>query len=163
MNVPIFRAWSNKYNKMFRVTEISQDREGYTHGLIDAETEDEFRPTQDEFQNNKFVWIGRVNFTSSPSGRTSGLFQDPNEERFILMQYSGLTGSYEKDFIFEGDIISYEDEYGEHNKGQVIKEKGAFYFRPISRVKQEDILLNLINDVSEIIGNIYENDNLLTA
>ncbi|MGG4324060.1 YopX family protein [Bacillus sonorensis] len=170
-----FRAWSNKYQHMFRVREITQDRNGYTHGTIDEEFENEFEPEFD----TPFAWVGRVDFTKSPDGEQSGLFQDPDEEPFYLMQYTGLKDKNRKE-IYEGDIIHCVhwffdgNEIEEHFTASVGFRDGSFTLENINSRYYSDYTfeengkgicwigdINYCDEDYEIIGNIYQNPDLL--
>lgn len=132
-----FRAWSNKYKRMFRVNEISIELNGYTHGTVYAS------------------WVGRVNFTTPPDGKTAGLFQDPNDEPFILMQYTGLKDRNSRE-IYEGDIIRDDDGF----LWRVYFEDGKFRARGGEYVEVDD-LNEFCPYWCTVIGNIYENPELL--
>ena len=85
-------------------------------------------------------------------------------------QYTGLNDENGKE-IYEGDIIefSYDMFVGNFDtfvaKGKVVFEEGAFYvevFENERTTKDEAYLLYSINlDTIEVIGNIYENEELL--
>ena len=87
-----------------------------------------------------------------------------------VMQYTGLNDENEKE-IYEGDIIefSYDMFVGNFDtfvaKGKVVFEEGAFYvevFENERTTKDEAYLLYSINlDTIEVIGNIYDNPELL--
>lgn len=87
-----------------------------------------------------------------------------------LEQYTGLKDENGKE-IYEGDIIefSYDMFVGNFNtfvaKGKVVFEEGAFYvevFENERTTEDEAYLLYSINlDTIEVIGNIYENKELL--
>lgn len=87
-----------------------------------------------------------------------------------LGQYTGLKDENGKE-IYEGDIIefSYDMFVGNFNtfvaKGKVVFEEGAFYvevFENERTTEDEAYLLYSINlDTIEVIGNIYENKELL--
>ncbi|KKB72465.1 YopX family protein [Bacillus sp. TH008] len=155
-----FRAWSNKYQHMFRVREITQDRNGYTHGTIDEEFENEFEPEFD----TPFAWVGRVDFTKSPDGEQSGLFQDPDEEPFYLMQYTGLKDKNRKE-IYEGDVVKFKSVYYENKiMKAVVKFKdslGAFVFDMGD--DQGTWIMNASMREIEVIGDVYRNPDLLEA
>ena len=86
-------------------------------------------------------------------------------------QYTGLKDENGKE-IYEGDIIefSYDMFVGNFDtfiaKGKVVFEEGAFYvevFENERTTKDEEYLLYSINlDTIEVIGNIYDNPELLT-
>ena len=74
----------------------------------------------------------------------------------IWMQFTGLTDSKGKE-IYEGDIIKYFNRYGEKQKiNPVVFDLGMFC------INDDDIYVKLsqANRV-EVIGNIYENPELL--
>ena len=85
-------------------------------------------------------------------------------------QYTGLKDENGKK-IFEGDIIefSYDVFVGNFDtfiaKGKVVFEEGAFYVKCLENergTKDETYLLYSINiDTIEVIGNIYDNPDLL--
>ena len=97
-------------------------------------------------------------------------FIAPESTAMILMQYTGLKDKNGNE-IYEGDIIdfSYDMFVGNFNtyvaKGIVIFEEGAFYVQCLENenmTKDESYLLYTINiDTIEIIGNIYNNPELL--
>ena len=87
-----------------------------------------------------------------------------------VMQYTGLNDENGKE-IYEGDIIefSYDMFVGNFDtfvaKGKIVFEEGAFYvevFENERTTKDEAYLLYSINlDTIEVIGNIYENPDLV--
>ena len=87
----------------------------------------------------------------------------------VLMQCTGLKDKNGK-LIYEGDIISVkiktqdafnvEEYYSENYKGEIIFKEGEFAIRVIDTKKQPISLYYYANGC-EIIGNIYENPELL--
>jgi hypothetical protein len=77
-------------------------------------------------------------------------------ERFVVMQYTGLRDKNHKE-IYEGDIIKSKLD----NIGKVIWKDSMAAFYII--FKQGNDLLEGWNRDGEVIGNIYENPELLTG
>ena len=81
-----------------------------------------------------------------------------------LMQFTGLKDK-NKARIYEGDIITYrwEDRKGDEVVNHVIKwENGRFLMCPIRSIAQTwNIHLHPYNEEAEVIGNIYENPELI--
>lgn len=106
----------------------------------------------------------------------------PNSKDLILMQYTGLKDRNGKD-VYEGDILSYKHiAYTDCSKTRIeeIEEESfieiityapmASIVKPHSKnvrclgydsVNKECLILDLTSDEVEIIGNIYENPELL--
>lgn len=74
-------------------------------------------------------------------------------------QFTGLHDKNGKE-IYEGDIIKYKDSRGQHIE-KVIFDKGCFY-AGIHNGSSTRVAPKLINTrISEVIGNIYDNPELL--
>jgi uncharacterized phage protein (TIGR01671 family) len=87
---------------------------------------------------------------------TDAEFKKVLRNNYIIVQYTGLLDKHGVK-IFEGDILSYRGDYMVNSyKGEVIFKGGAF----IDNYWEEKIsdLKNV-----EVIGNIYENKDLLEA
>lgn len=90
----------------------------------------------------------------------------PRDENIILMQSTGLFDENGVE-IFEGDIVQFEDYYEVSdslyiNKGIIEWCQGGFHVTNRDSVLMEDLLDGDSLDVT-IIGNIYENKELLDA
>ncbi len=77
----------------------------------------------------------------------------PYQPSFILMQYTGLKDKNGKE-IYEGDIVKYKKMIG-----KIIFFNGSFVLSDFTEENEWE--LGVINQEVEIIGNIYENSNLL--
>lgn len=91
---------------------------------------------------------------------SDGLFYHPLHEEFgILMQFTGLKDKNGKE-IYEGDVVKCNEHQGE------VKWNGI-YLLPFDYISTLDfahrVRPNYIENETEIIGNIYENPELLTV
>ncbi len=76
----------------------------------------------------------------------------------VALQFTGLTDSKNQE-IYEGDIIRFESEPGEKITRKIVFESGRF---GIWRgEKTSSFLLSPWTDTCEIVGNIFENSELL--
>lgn len=111
-----------------------------------------------------------------------GLFLPTEDEDLILMQYTGLKDKNGKE-IYEGDVLSYKHiTYSDCSKTKIeeIEEESFIEIityspmtsivKPHSKnvkcfgydnVNKECLILDLTSDEVEVIGNIYENPELL--
>lgn len=88
--------------------------------------------------------------------RHSFPLHDVIDEGWPLMQFTGLTDKNGKE-IYEGDIVQNYDFNGHMSRYKVAYFENGFYLFRDKRAKF-DIWWNLV----EVIGNIYENPELLT-
>lgn len=131
--------------------------------------------------NKEMLEVQELDYQNSYNGqpmvRTTMYNDHFDTEDMILMQYTGLKDENGKE-IYEGDIIefSYDTFTGNFDtkigKGTIEFISGAFYIKPfeIEGKKIKDIengewfLLYSVNeDTLEVIGNIYDNPELLEA
>ena len=77
---------------------------------------------------------------------------------FVLMQYTGVKDKYGKE-IYEGDIVRYND----RQIGVIVWEHTSFVLKLLNDKKNTIILWYDVDtkDNIEVIGNIYENPELL--
>ena len=146
-----FRCWDKTARKMRQVIEIV-----FNAGM--------YYDTNDN--TVKLIWVKGHDIIDN---KDIALEREHKNE-YILMQYTGLKDKNGKE-IYEGDIIdfSYDMFVGNFNtfvaKGIVVFEEGAFYVQCLENeglTKDESYLLYTINiDTIKIIGNIYENPELL--
>lgn len=96
-----------------------------------------------------------------------GKFHDINKTDYILMQYTGLKDKNGKE-IYENDIIRVNDDRDGDRTYEVIFEKGCYWgnciYSPRRTTPQKTLLCDLdffVHQSQEIIGNIYENPELI--
>lgn len=85
------------------------------------------------------------------------------DDEVILMQSTGNTDENEKE-IFEGDILAVETDDGTLNVNVFWDEGHALFMFESKQYNEKEALAELLEDDSypfEIIGNIYENPELL--
>ena len=148
-----FRAYNKKHKEWI-----------YGTGIVKVE--------QDTYPTGEYEMVDSVNYDELDYWQPTYYTQDIDIN--TLGQYTGLKD--ENDIkIFEGDIIDFSYDIFNGNfdtlcaKGIIVFEEGAFWVKPYEienkKVNSEDeewYLLYRINlDVIEVIGNIYENKELL--
>lgn len=134
-------------------------------------TEKKFLPLDSKTENTD-SWISIDNtgvyLVERDNARDVAFFTDITED-VIILQCTGLKDKNGK-LIYEGDIVSvkvkiqdslYEDEYYFQNyKGGIIFEKGIIAIDVIDTTKHPISLYYHAKDC-EVVGNIYENPELL--
>ena len=142
-----FRAWDREYEKMtYFDDEDYEYKPPLVFRLVQVFKKDDNYDDYEDFEYNDIT------------------------DKVEIMQYTGLHDENGKE-IYEGDIIefSYDMFVGNFDtfvaKGKVVFEEGAFYveaFENERTTEGEAYLLYSINlDTIEVIGNIYENKELL--
>ena len=95
------------------------------------------------------------------SWSTNGFIDKP-ENRLIVQQYIGIQDKNQKD-IYDGDIVRYNCYFHEHDLethvGEVYFEEGIYYFDKTNQFTTNDC--NFDSFSLEVIGNIFQNPNLL--
>ena len=130
-----FRAWDKKRKETFPVHELVINKFNGEPNTIKGYTDDE-----------KDVW----------NVHGGHFMKYANENRYVLMQYTGLNDKNGKE-IYEGDIIRiFNNELDEEESwvDEVIYHMGGFFSG------DEDLLGN-VHFRAKVIGNIYENHELL--
>lgn len=164
-----FKAWSNKFNKMFRVKEICMDRDGYTHGTVDSGFVDEHYPQGEEW-NSPYAFMGRVDFIKPPDGGVSGLMQHPDDDPFILIQSTGLadkdgTEIYDG-YILETDCKDHPDDNQEFEGDLVVVQNNLsrgcilHYVFDWCGVSNNITFADAVTNY-KVVGNIYEHPHLV--
>ena len=128
-----FRAWDKK-NKSF-ITDDNEFKE-YMIGL-----------------DGKFY---RMDFYSGVSGYEDGNLIWTELKDIVLMQYTGLVDKNDKE-IFEGDILKI---YYEGNQRSYLKK--VKWLNDRVNKGRWDALDNCVFTSCEVVGNIYENPELIT-
>lgn len=118
-------------------------------------------------RNNEMRVVEAINFNRGEFESIGyGITSLRGADEIELMQSTGLFDKTNTE-IFEGDIVRFEDCYIETdflyvNKGIVEWSQGSFTITNRDSVRMEDLLDGEFLDVT-IIGNIYENKELLDA
>jgi len=107
---------------------------------------------------NQFGWSSYGHLDCGSISESTNLDLEKTKNNYILMQFTGLYDKNGKE-IYEGDIInrSYRHQ-GEYftKKSIIVFEHGSFY------IKDGALLFNYSSDDLEVIGNIFENKELLS-
>ncbi|HFQ4897024.1 YopX family protein [Streptococcus agalactiae] len=138
--IPNFRAFNKKTKKMYSIDGFkSSERKIYRCSLAD----DEFR-----------------------SGRLETFhFVEDNLDNYILMQSTGLKDKNGQE-IFEGDVVRHIDFLlNNETVNKVYFKDGLFMYDVVVDEYTYDVPIGEIieNSIVEVIGNIYENPELLES
>ena len=145
-----FRAWDKAINKMITQENVKE----FLGKTISEKWEDELPYSNDEWYP-AYEILTIFDYLKDLQERTIKRYE-PSENRFELMQYTGLHDKNGKE-IYEGDIVKSffvdTDEAG-----------NEIYKYYIIEVKYDEVLCSYKIDKFmnlEVIGNIYENKELL--
>lgn len=129
--IPKFRAWDNHEQKMFANNEL-------------------------------IIWNGNV-YANDSKKLTCNNLKGWSIDDECLMQSTGLKDRNGKE-IFEGDILAVGTDEEVVNVNVLWDEKHALFIFESKKYNEKDLLAELVEDNAypfEIIGNIYENKELL--
>jgi uncharacterized phage protein (TIGR01671 family) len=114
----------------------------------------------DFFDNFYVINQGRVGIIKGDVFDDSSSFyvDYSDKNNWEVMQYTGLKDKNGKE-IYEGDIVSWFDDLGDHGQPFVIKYNEAQFLLTIPSEKLDGWYLG--GKEIEVIGNIYENPELL--
>jgi len=113
------------------------------------------------YAKRMYEWHPKFFSDISPVVNYGGQIFINDDTRFYLMQFTGLKDSNKKE-VYEGDIIN--DGYG----GHVVydEELAGFYIENSHAMRlslHDELQTSLTGDKRFIIGNIYENPDLLKS
>lgn len=116
-------------------------------------------------ENKQMLKVQELDFEDTFYGGRLSIRADMYNDYFdiedmILMQYTGLKDKNGKE-IYEGDIAVYRED-GSIGKITWNKEEAGFYFSMLLEDGgyEEEMICDYINNI-EVIGNIYDNSELL--
>lgn len=126
---------------------------------IKMEREIKFRAYHKE--RKEMFEIASIDFEEKKAALSNGIIKLLNVDfkQFELLQYTGLKDKNDKE-IYEGDILFFRDE---NTKYVVVWQDTAFIIKSIEIRKYSEKMcwLDDTEICCEIVGNIYENKNLL--
>lgn len=109
------------------------------------------------------ITIEKGSWNYEPEGREYIGMSLPYQPSFILMQYTGLKDKNGKE-IYEGDIVYCQTKYGKAKaKIEFFNGKFVAYWNSVITHPKNGLCIKYydINTKFEVIGNIYENKELL--
>ena len=111
-------------------------------------------------ENEKMMKVSSLSLENKEIAvRENGTYHFFRMKNLELMQYTGLNDKNDKE-IYEGDILFFRDE---NTKYVVVWQDAAFIIKSIEirKYSKEMCWLDDTEICCEIVGNIYENKNLL--
>ena len=111
-----------------------------------------------DIENKEMLKVQELDFESTFYGGRIAIRPDQYNDYFdtedmILMQYTGIDDKNGKE-IYEGDIVKYEN-----MTGKIMFFNGSFIMSNFEETEEWE--LGVINEELEIMGNIYDNPELL--
>lgn len=111
-----------------------------------------------DIENKEMLNVQELDFEPTFYGGRIAIRPDQYNDYFdtedmILMQYTGLHDKNEKE-IYEGDIVKYEN-----MTGKIMFFNGSFIMSNFEETEEWE--LGVINEELEIMGNIYDNPELI--
>lgn len=111
-----------------------------------------------DIENKEMLKVQELDFEPTFYGGRIAIRPDQYNDYFdtedmILMQYTGLHDKNEKE-IYEGDIVKYEN-----MTGKIMFFNGSFIMSNFEETEEWE--LGVINEELEIMGNIYDNPELI--
>lgn len=111
-----------------------------------------------DIENKEMLKVQELDFEPTFYGGRIAIRLDQYNDYFdtedmILMQYTGLDDKNGKE-IYEGDIVKYEN-----MTGKIMFFNGSFIMSNFEETEEWE--LGVINEELEIMGNIYDNPELL--
>jgi len=160
-----FRAWDKKYREFIKITPV-ENGGMFCHYKISSQSTPDHRVYDGVSGKNIFLTLDGHVVAITPWDEKTTCVRI--EERYVLMQYTGLKDKNGKE-IYEGDIVYKEilarDDpacgfYGD--KLSIVYEDGGF----LAKEDEHAVIahyLHIVAEDCEVIGNIYENPELLPA
>ena len=108
-----------------------------------------------------------MNITRQDDGYyNTGDLLKPNKEKYSIMQYTGLKDKEKKE-MYEGDIVEIKvyDSFSKQcisTKKCVIEFKNGIFGVMFTKAQELTAFVHFTNTTFEVIGNIYENKELLS-
>ncbi len=158
-----FRAWDKEDKRWIPIgkEEWKTDLDEYPYLVGELVYDGETKNGRDVvgFKNGKTTFVtfeGRLVDVYPYGGKTDKTYIRDISKRFILMQYTGLKDKNGKE-IYEGDIMATPNGH----KGVVTYDECQYILASSKGEYENDMFYKVKNHGAEVIGNIYENPELL--
>ncbi|HEL1607071.1 TPA: hypothetical protein TZM62_000244 [Streptococcus suis] len=127
--------------------------------------------TRNEWSNSFFIYsegglyTPNYGFDRKHLKKRTDVYPIVKQERFILMQSTGLFSTFSEDELFEDDVIfwTYFDEFEDTGKARIVYRDGCWKLLDIKTGKEAwDSLFDCLENCTVFLsGNIYENPELV--